>query len=104
MSCRRLQNFVLLELPVPQRSPTDALRGSLHLLLLQTPSFAPMREWGISRRVQQSAEGVRDVNQGSLHPALRRLEKDGLIASEWGTTGDDRKAHYSRPAAVWSPR
>jgi transcriptional regulator len=81
---------------VPQRSQTDALRGSLDLLVLKTLSLAPMHGWGISQRVQQISEGVLDVNQGSLYPALQRLEKDGLITSEWGTTDNNRKARYYR--------
>jgi transcriptional regulator len=85
---------------VPQRSQTDALRGSLDLLVLKTLSLAPMHGWGISQRVQQISEGVLDVNQGSLYPALQRLEKDGLIASEWGTTDNNRKARYYRLTAA----
>ena len=83
-----------------QRSQTDALRGSLDLLVLKTLSLAPMHGWGISQRVQQISEGVLDVNQGSLYPALQRLEKDGLIASEWGTTDNNRKARYYRLTAA----
>ncbi|HET7622208.1 MAG TPA: PadR family transcriptional regulator [Gemmatimonadaceae bacterium] len=85
---------------MPQRSQTDALRGSLDLLVLKTLSLAPMHGWGISQRVQQISEGVLDVNQGSLYPALQRLEKDGLIASEWGTTDNNRKARYYRLTAA----
>lgn len=85
---------------MPQRSQTDALRGSLDLLVLKTLSLAPMHGWGISQRLQQISEGVLDVNQGSLYPALQRLEKDGLIASEWGTTDNNRKARYYRLTAA----
>jgi len=53
-----------------------------------------MHGWGISQRVQQISEGVLEVNQGSLYPALQRLEKDGLITSEWGTTDNNRRARY----------
>ena len=76
------------------RTPTDALRGSLDLLVLKTLSLAPMHGWGISQRVQQISDGVLEVNQGSLYPALQRLEKDGLITSEWGTTDNNRRARY----------
>ena len=79
---------------MPPRSPTDALRGSLDLLILNTLSLAPMHGWGISQRVQQISEGVLEVNQGSLYPALQRLEKDGLITSEWGTTDNNRQARF----------
>jgi transcriptional regulator len=81
------------------RSQTDALRGSLDLLVLKTLSLAPMHGWGISQRVQQISEGVLEVNQGSLYPALQRLEKDGLITSEWGTTDNNRRARYYRITA-----
>ncbi|HEY9426576.1 MAG TPA: PadR family transcriptional regulator [Gemmatimonadaceae bacterium] len=84
---------------MPPRSQTDALRGSLDLLVLKTLSLAPMHGWGISQRVQQISEGVLDVNQGSLYPALQRLEKDGLITSEWGTTDNNRRARYYRLTA-----
>lgn len=55
-----------------------------------------MHGWGISQRVQQISDGVLEVNQGSLYPALQRLEKDGLITSEWGTTDNNRRARYYR--------
>ena len=76
------------------RPPTDALRGSLDLLVLKTLSLPPMHGWGISQRVQQISNGVLEVNQGSLYPALQRLEKDGLITSDWDTTDNNRRARY----------
>lgn len=76
------------------RSQTDALRGSLDLLVLKTLSLEPMHGWGISQRVQQISDGVLEVNQGSLYPALQRLEKEGLVTSEWGTTDNNRRARY----------
>ena len=76
------------------RQQTDALRGSLDLLVLKTLSLAPMHGWGISLRIRETSNGVLDVNQGSLYPALQRLEKDGLIASDWGTTENNRRARY----------
>jgi len=84
------------ELTVPPRSQTDALRGSLDLLILKTLSLAPMHGWGISQRVQQISDGVLEVNQGSLYPALQRLEKDGLVTSDWDTTDNNRRARYYR--------
>ena len=78
------------------RAQTDALRGSLDLLVLKTLSLEPMHGWGISLRIQQSSKGILDVNQGSLYPALQRLEKDGLITSDWGTTDNNRRARYYR--------
>lgn len=76
------------------RTQTDALRGSLDLLVLKTLSLAPLHGWGISQRVQQISDGILEVNQGSLYPALQRLEKEGLITSDWGTTENNRRARY----------
>ena len=81
------------------RTPTDALRGSLDLLALKTLSLEPMHGWGISQRVQQISRGILEVNQGSLYPALQRLEKEGLITSDWGTTDNNRRARYYRLTA-----
>jgi transcriptional regulator len=85
---------------VTTRLQSDALRGSLDLLVLKTLSLAPMHGWGISQRVQQISDGVLEVNQGSLYPALQRLEKDGLITSEWGTTDNNRRARYYQLTAA----
>ena len=85
---------------MPPRPQTDALRGSLDLLVLKTLSLAPMHGWGIGQRVQQISAGALDVNQGSLYPALQRLEKDGLISSDWGTTDNNRRARYYRLTAA----
>ena len=82
------------------RTQTDALRGSLDLLVLKTLSLQPMHGWGISQRIQQISSGVLEVNQGSLYPALQRLEKDGLVTSEWGTTDNNRQARYYRLTAA----
>jgi transcriptional regulator len=81
---------------VPPRPQTDALRGSLDLLILKTLSLAPMHGWGISQHVQQISKGVLEVNQGSLYPALQRLEKNGLVTSDWNTTDNNRRARYYR--------
>ena len=78
------------------RPSMDALRGSLDLLVLKTLSLSPMHGWGISQRVQQISAGELEVNQGSLYPALQRLEKVGLITSEWGVTDNNRQARYYR--------
>ena len=85
---------------MPPRPQTDALRGSLDLLVLKTLSLAPLHGWGISQRVQQVSEGVLEVNQGSLYPALQRLEKAGLITSAWGTTESNRQARYYQLTAA----
>jgi transcriptional regulator len=66
---------------------------------LKTLSLQAMHGWGISQRVQQISDGVLAVNQGSLYPALQRLEKAGLLTSEWGTTDNNRRARYYRLTA-----
>ncbi len=81
------------------RAQTDALRGSIDLLVLKILTLEPMHGWGISQRIRQLSEGALDVNQGSLYPALQRLEKDGLIRSRWGTTDNNRRARYYQIAA-----
>ena len=83
--------------PKPQN---DALRGSLDLLVLKTLSLTAMHGWGISLRIQQISKGVLEVNQGSLYPALQRLEKSGLIDSEWGVTDNNRRARFYRITAA----
>jgi transcriptional regulator len=82
------------------RPQTDALRGSLDLLILKTLSLVPMHGWGITLRIQQLSKGILEVNLGSLYPALQRLEKNGLITSDWGTTDNNRRARYYRLTAA----
>jgi transcriptional regulator len=82
------------------RPQADALRGSLDLLVLKTLSLVPMHGWGISQRIQQTSKGILEVNQGSLYPALQRLEKNGLIASDWGISDNNRRARYYRLTAA----
>jgi transcriptional regulator len=72
----------------------DALRGSVELLVLTTLSLAPMHGWGIAQRLLQASAGHFEVNQGTLYPALQRLEGRGLITSEWRTTDHGRRARY----------
>ena len=98
--CRYRSSRQQKESPLTRRAqPTDTLRGSLDLLVLKTLSLEPMHGWGISRRIQQMSSGVLDVNQGSLYPALQRLEKIGLIDSEWRVTDNNRQARYYRITA-----
>jgi len=79
---------------------SDVLQGTLDLLVLKALSLAPLHGWGISHRIQQSSQGILEVNQGSLYPALQRLEKKGLITSDWGITDNNRKARYYRITAT----
>ena len=74
----------------------EVLRGTLDLLILKTITLEPMHGWGISQRIQQLSDGLLEVNQGSLYPALQRLEERGWIESEWGHTPQKRRARYYR--------
>ena len=77
-------------------SESDVLRGTLDLLILKTLTLEPMHGWGIGARIQQFSRGILDVNQGSLYPALQRLEQKGWIVSDWRTTENNRRAKYYR--------
>jgi len=74
----------------------DLLQGTLDLLILKTLAQGPHHGWGVSQRIQQMSREVLQVNQGSLYPALHRLEHRGWIASEWGTSENNRKAKFYR--------
>jgi transcriptional regulator len=79
---------------------TDVLRGTLDLLILKTLALEPMHGWGISQRIEQFSRGVLEVNQGSLYPALQRLELKGAIDAEWRTSEHNRRARYYRLTAA----
>jgi len=74
----------------------DLLQGTLDMLILKTLALEPAHGWGIAQRIQQVSRDVLQVNQGSLYPALYRLEHQGWIASEWGTSENNRKAKFYR--------
>lgn len=73
---------------------SELLQGTLDLLILKTLETGTMHGWGISLRIQAVSEDVLQVNQGSLYPALHRLEQQGLIASQWGASENNRQAKY----------
>jgi PadR family transcriptional regulator, regulatory protein PadR len=73
---------------------SDLLPGTLELLVLKTLSLEPMHGWGIGQRIQQMSGSVFQVNQGSLYPALQRMQSRGWITSEWRTTEANRQAKY----------
>ena len=75
---------------------SDPLRGSLDLLVLKALSLEPMHGWGVGLRIQQISRGRLEVNQGSLYPALQRLEHRGDIESDWQSTENNRRARYYR--------
>ena len=72
--------------------PSDLVQGTLHMLILKTLALEPMHGYGLGVRLEQISRGVFRVNAGSLFPALRRLERDGLIDGEWQTTENNRRA------------
>jgi PadR family transcriptional regulator, regulatory protein PadR len=75
-------------------SRIDLPQGTLDLLLLRTLSVGPQHGWAISERVQQMSSDVLRIQQGSLYPALHRLERRGLIKAHWGTSDNNRRAKY----------
>ena len=72
----------------------DLLQGTLDLLILKTLALEANHGWGISQRIQQVSKDVLQVGQGSLYPALHRLERKGLITSDWRATENNRRAKY----------
>jgi PadR family transcriptional regulator len=77
-------------------SKTDLLQGTLDLLILKTLATGPQHGWRIGQRIQQVSEDVLRVNQGSLYPALHRLEDQGWIESEWGWSDTSREVKFYR--------
>jgi len=74
----------------------DLLQGTLDLLILKTLALGPQHGWGIAQRIQQVSENVLRVNQGSLYPALQRLDTAGWIESAWGASDNNRQAKFYR--------
>jgi transcriptional regulator len=74
--------------------PTDLVQGTLDLLILKTVALEPMHGWAIANRIKQLSEAVLQVQQGSLYPALHRLEQQALVQSEWGESDNNRRAKY----------
>ena len=77
---------------MPPRS--DLLQGTLDVLILKTLGGGAMHGWGISQRIQQLSQDVLAINQGSLYPALYRLEEKGWIQAEWGSSENNRRARF----------
>jgi PadR family transcriptional regulator PadR len=72
----------------------ELLQGTLDLLILKTLALEPMHGWGIAHRIQQISQDVLQVGQGSLYPALHRLEQRGWIGSEWSISDNNRRAKF----------
>ncbi|HEY6270655.1 MAG TPA: PadR family transcriptional regulator [Terriglobales bacterium] len=70
------------------------VQGTLDMLILKTLALEPMHGWGIAQRIEQMSRGVFQPNPGSLFPAFRRLERSGLVKSEWRATENNRRAKY----------
>jgi PadR family transcriptional regulator len=83
---------------------TDLLQGTLDLLVLKTLALGSQHGWGIAQRIQQISQDVLQVNQGSLYPALHRLEQQGWIAAGWGTSENNRRARFYRLTAAGRAR
>src|SRR5438093_12790651 len=81
------------------RSRLDLLQGTLDLLILRTLQTEPLHGWAISERIQQISQNVLQVNQGSLYPALHRLEQQGAIRADWGISELGRRARFYRLTA-----
>jgi PadR family transcriptional regulator PadR len=77
-------------------SSIDFLKGTLDLMILKTLSWAPSHGYGIARWIEQCTEDTLQVEEGSLYPALHRLEERGLITAEWGLTEHNRRAKFYR--------
>ena len=78
----------------------DLLQGTLDMLVLKALQLEPMHGWGITERIEQWSESVLQLGQGTLYPALYRLEHQGLLVSQWGESENRRKAKYYRLTAA----
>ena len=75
-------------------APTDVLQGTLDLLILKALSLGPMHGYGVGQRIQQLAEDMLTIEEGTLYPALYRIEQKGWIESEWGVSENNRRARF----------
>jgi len=79
---------------------TDVLQGTVDLLIMRTIALEPMHGWAIAQRIQQISEDLLRVQQGSLYPALHRLEHQGWITADWGVSENNRRARFYTITAV----
>ena len=79
---------------------TDFLRGTLDLMILKTLSWGPTHGYGVARWIEQCTDDVLRVEEGSLYPALHKLEAQGLISADWGITENNRRAKFYRLTAA----
>ena len=72
----------------------EVIKGTLEMIVLEVLQHEPMHGWGITERIERRSQGLLSVNQGSLYPALYRLEEEGWIAHEWGASENNRRAKF----------
>lgn len=82
------------------RRKRDQLQGTLDLLVLQTLEQGPMHGWGITLHIERVSDAILQVEEGSLYPALHRMEQEGWIAAEWGVSENNRRARFYRLTAA----
>src|ERR1700761_7259959 len=87
-----------------KEAPLDLLQGTLDMLVLKAVSLGPLHGYGVLIRIQQISQNRLEIQQGSLYPALYRLEHEGLIDSEWGESDNKRKARFYRLTAAGGGR
>lgn len=80
--------------------PTDLVQGTVDVLILKTIELEPRHGWAIAERIRQLSNEVLLVNQGSLYPALQRLERQGFLTASWGTSENNRRARFYRLTAA----
>lgn len=78
------------------KTRSDLLQGTLDLLILKALTLGPLHGWGVSKRIREMSRDILEVNQGSLYPALHRLEDRGMITPEWRTSDEGRRAKFYR--------
>jgi transcriptional regulator len=76
--------------------PTDLVQGTVDLLILKTIALEPLHGWAIAQRIRQLSDDILTVQQGSLYPALQRLERQGWITADWGASENNRRARFYR--------
>jgi len=84
--------------------PTDLVQGTLDLLIMRAIAREQLHGWAIAQRIRQRSEDVLQVNQGSLYPALQRLERQGWITADWGVSETKRRARFYRLTAAGRKR
>ena len=84
--------------------PTDLVQGTLDLLIMRTIASEPLHGWAVAQRIQFLSKDVLRINQGSLYPALQRLERQGWITADWGISETNRRARFYRLTAAGKRR